>query len=328
VQIHRNDVRFGVHSGQQYVAFGDVLELWQRAEELGFDWASVFDHFRPPLGGPAGPCFEGTTLLAALAARTTRIRCALLVSAVTWRHPAVAAALAATIDHISGGRLEFGVGAAGPDLAYEQYGIPFPDAPARLDLLDEACRVMRSLWTRRSTDFAGTYLRLTGAHLEPKPVQPHLPLIIGGEGERRMLGIVAEHADIWNTLAGDLASYQRRVAALARHCAVRGRDPATIRRSVTFRALLAEDEDEARERKARFLAAVPRDWPVLDEYLVFGTPQQCVEALLPYYSAGVRDFILGARPPIDWQSVELVASQVAPALRTLVGVGGLTTVEG
>jgi alkanesulfonate monooxygenase SsuD/methylene tetrahydromethanopterin reductase-like flavin-dependent oxidoreductase (luciferase family) len=319
VQIHGNGVRFGLHSGQQYTAFGDVLELWQRAEELGFDWASVFDHFRPPMGGPDGPCFEGTTLLAALAARTTRIRCALLVSAVTWRHPTIAAALAATIDNISGGRLEFGVGAAGPDLAYQQYGIPFPQASARLDLLDEACRVMRSLWTARRTDFSGTHLKLTRAYLEPKPVQAHLPLIIGGEGKRRMLGIIAEHADIWNTLAGDPARYQRKVDALARHCAARGRDPGTIRRSVTFRAMLAEDEDEALERAARFRASVPSNWPDLDEYLVFGTPQQCVESLLPFYSAGVRDFILGARPPIDWQTVELVASQVAPALRARVG---------
>lgn len=308
-------IRFGLHSGQQYITFDDLLIVWQRAEELGYDWVSLFDHFRPPLGGPDGPCFEGTTLLAGLAARTSRIRCAMLVSAVTWRHPAIAAAIAATIDHVSGGRLEFGMGAAGPDLAYEQYGIPFPRAGVRLDMLDEACRIVRGLWDDDRTSFSGTHFQLTDAQLCPKPVQAHLPLVIGGEGERRMLRIVATHADIWNTLAGDPVSYRRKVDALTRHCAAVGRDPATIRRSVTFRALLGSDLRSARRRQAELLSRVPADWPVLSEYLTFGTPEQCVADLKPYVDLGVRDFLLGARPPVDWQTVELVAREVAPALR-------------
>ncbi|MBI0378298.1 LLM class flavin-dependent oxidoreductase, partial [Streptomyces albiflaviniger] len=198
MRIHGDAVRVGVHSGQQYPAFAEALELWQTAEELGYDWGSLFDHFRPPMGGPAGPCFEGMSLLAALAARTSRIRCAVLVSAVTWRHPALAAATAATIDHVSDGRLEFGMGAAGADLAYDQYGIDFPGAGTRLDMLDEACQVLRALWTGGPATFAGKHFRLEEARLAPRPLQRRLPLVIGGEGERRMLRIVAEHADIWN----------------------------------------------------------------------------------------------------------------------------------
>jgi alkanesulfonate monooxygenase SsuD/methylene tetrahydromethanopterin reductase-like flavin-dependent oxidoreductase (luciferase family) len=305
-----------VHSGQQYADFDVCLDLWQRAEALGYDWVSLFDHFRPPMGGPGGPCFEGTTLLAALAARTTRIRCAMLVSAVTWRHPAVAAAVAATLDHISQGRLEFGVGAAGADLGYEQFGIPFPSAGDRLDMLDESCRILRSLWTNERTDFSGKHFTLTGAHLAPKPVQTRLPLVIGGEGKRRMLRIVAEHADVWNTLAGDPTSYRGLLDALRGHCDVVGRDIADIRKSVTFRALLAPTEEGVADSLEALRRTLPADSPAWPEYLVFGTPQQCVEQLRPYLELGVRDFVLGARPPVDWQSVELFAREVVPALRS------------
>ncbi|WP_405411856.1 LLM class flavin-dependent oxidoreductase [Streptomyces decoyicus] len=315
MQIHGDGVRVGVHSGQQYTTFAEALGLWQRAEELGYDWVSLFDHFRPPLGGPSGPCFEGMSLLSALAARTSRIRCAVLVSAVTWRHPALAAAIAATIDHVSDGRLEFGMGAAGEDLAYGQYGIPFPGAGTRLDMLDEACRVVRGLWTGGAVTFEGKHFQLRDAHLEPRPLQSRLPMVIGGEGERRMLRIVAEHADIWNTLAGTPDGYRRKLTKLAEHATVVGRDPGTIRKSVTFRAVLAETEQEALERKEQLLRRLGADSPVWPEYLVFGTPEQCVERLRPYLDLGVRDFLLGARPPVDEQTLDLFARQVAPVLR-------------
>ncbi|MEO3871122.1 LLM class flavin-dependent oxidoreductase [Nonomuraea sp. B12E4] len=308
-------LRFGVHSGQQYSTFGDCLELWQRAEELGFDWVSVFDHYRPPLGGPDGPCFDGPALLAALAARTSRVRCAILVSAVTWRHPATAAAIAATIDHVSAGRLEFGLGAAGPDLAYEQYGLPFPDAGVRLDMLEEACQVMRGLWGGGPVTFHGEHYRLTGACLRPRPLQERLPLVIGGGGERRTLRVAARHADVWNTLAGDLAGYRRKAELLARYCAEEGRRPAEIRQSVTFRAVLAPTEADVARRRAERLALLPADSPDLAEYLTFGTPEQCVEDLLGYAGLGVRDFLLGCRPPLDWETIELFATRVVPAVR-------------
>jgi alkanesulfonate monooxygenase SsuD/methylene tetrahydromethanopterin reductase-like flavin-dependent oxidoreductase (luciferase family) len=307
-------LRFGVHSGQQYQSFADCLELWRRAEDGGFDWVSVFDHYRPPLGGPDGPCMDGPTLLAALAARTSRVRCGLLVSAVTWRHPALAASIAATIDQVSGGRLEFGLGAAGPDLGYEQFGVGFPDVRTRMDMLEESCRVVRSLWTQERTDFTGRHFRLTGACLEPKPVQPHLPLVIGGSGEKRLLGIVARHADIWNTSLCAPPDYRRKLGVLAGHCATANRNPADIGLSITFRAVLAGDERKAERRRAeRLSVATPA--ADLGEYLTFGTPDQCVADLLPYVRLGVRDFLLGCRPPLDWETMELFATEVIPALR-------------
>jgi F420-dependent oxidoreductase-like protein len=315
VQIHGDRIRVGLHSGQQYATFVECLGVWQRAEALGYDWVSIFDHFRPPLGGRDGPCLEGTTLLAALATATSRVRCGFMVSPVTWRHPAITAAAAATIDQISGGRLEFGLGAGGGDLGYEQYGIPFPDARQRLAMLDETCRILRGLWTRETTTFTGRHYRLTEAHLEPKPVQERLPLVIGGEGERRMLRIVAEHADIWNTLAGTPDIYRRKLDALARLCHAADRDPADIRRSVTFRAVLDDTGHGAEARAREIFGRLPADSPDHREYLVVGTPEDCVDRLAAYMDLGVGDFLLGARPPVDWHTVELFAQKVAPALR-------------
>ncbi|MEU9202803.1 TIGR03560 family F420-dependent LLM class oxidoreductase [Streptomyces sp. NPDC048332] len=308
-------IRVGVHSGQQYANFDECLELWTQAEELGYDWVSLFDHQRPPLGGPDGPCFDGPTLLAALAARTRRIRCGMLVSAVTWRHPAMAASIAATLDHVSGGRLEFGVGAGGADLAYDQYGLPFPRTGDRLDMLDEACEIMRGLWTRDRVDYEGEHYRLTGAALAPKPVQERLPLVIGGGGEKRTLRTVARHADVWNTLVTDIDTYRHKKDVLRGYCEEIGRNPDEIRMSMTFRVVLGEDETRAEERRRERMALLPAGSLDVGEYLAFGTAEQCVEALLPYVRLGVGDFLLGLRPPVDRETMRIFAERVAPALR-------------
>ena len=192
-----------------------------------------------------------------MAERTSRVRCGMLVLGVTYRHPAVVANIAATIDHLSGGRLELGMGAAWFELEHEQYGIPFPRIGARMDMLDEACRIMRSLWTQETTTFEGKHFQLKDARLEPKPVQERLPLVIGGAGERRTLRIVAEHADIWHTGLGGVEPYRHKLDVLAGHCADVGRDPADVRKSLTFRAVLADDERAAQERMTELFGGPP-----------------------------------------------------------------------
>jgi F420-dependent oxidoreductase-like protein len=316
MQIFGNDIRFGVHSGPQDTTFDDYRDLWLRSEELGYDWVSDFDHFLPIHADPAGPQFEGLTLLSAMAAHTSRVRCGMLVLGVTYRHPAVVANMAATIDHVSGGRLELGMGAAWFESEHDQYGIPFPRIGVRMDMLDEACRIMRSLCTQETTTFEGRHYRLKDARMEPKPVQKHLPLVIGGAGERRTLRIVAEHGDIWNTFYGDLDGYRHKLNVLARHCADVGRDPADVRKSLTFRAVLDENEREARQR-ARALHGDPPP-ERLQEMMIVGTPEQCSERLGPYAELGVGDFLLGALTPIDPQTIELVAGSVAPAVKAAV----------
>ena len=316
MQIFGDVIRFGVHSGPQNTSFEDYRDLWLRAEELGYEWVSDFDHFLPIHSDPAGRQFEGTTLLAAMAAHTERVRCGVLVLGVTYRHPAVVANIAATIDHVSGGRLELGMGAAWFELEHDQYGIPFPRIGVRMDMLDEACRIMRSLWSRETTTFEGRHYRLKDARLEPKPLQEHLPLVIGGSGERRTLRIVAEHGDIWNTFYGDLDHYRHLLDVLAGHCADVGRDAADVRKSLTFRAVLDEDERAARERASELYGdPLPER---LSKMMVVGTPEQCAERLRPYAELGVGDFLLGQLAPVDARTIELVAEQVAPALRSAV----------
>jgi F420-dependent oxidoreductase-like protein len=314
--IFGHDIRFGVHSGQQNTSFDDYRDLWVRCEELGYDWVSDFDHFLPIRSDPSGPQFEGTTLLAAMAAHTSRVRCGMLVLGVTYRHPAVVANIAATIDHISGGRLEFGMGAAWFELEHDQYGIPFPRIGVRMDMLDEACRILRSLWTQETTTFEGRHFRLKDARMEPKPVQEHLPLVIGGAGERRTLRIVAEHGDIWNMMLGDEDAYRHKLEVLAEHCADVGRDPADVRKSLTFRAVLDEDEQAAHERVRAIFGGPPPE-PVRKMTIV-GTPEQCAERLGRYADLGVGDFLLGSMAPFDWQTIELVAGSVAPAVKAAV----------
>jgi F420-dependent oxidoreductase-like protein len=308
-------LRFGIHAGQQHATFADYLELWRLAEEAGLDWASTFDHFLPIQSDPTGPCFEGLSLLAAMAAHTTRLRCGIIVTGVTYRYPAVVAKIATTIDHISGGRMELGLGAAWYEDEHRQYGIPFPPIGERMDMLDDACRIVRALWTEPRATVEGKRLGVHDALAEPKPLQDPMPLWIGGSGERRTLRIVAEHATGWNTFFGDVAEYRHKLEVLGRHCADVGRDPAEIRKQVVLRAILGETEaeasDRARERAHHSGVAVER----LTDGMIVGTPDQCAARLEDHRRLGVADFLLLARPPADRRTIELYAGAVAPALR-------------
>lgn len=315
MQIFEGQIRFGIHSGQQHATLADYLNLWRRAEDLGFDWASVFDHFLPIFSDPEGPCFDGLTLLSAMAAHTSRIRCGVLVVGVTYRHPAVLANIATTIDHVSGGRLELGVGGAWYELEHSQYGIDFPPVGRRIRMLGEALKILRSMWTDHRTTFEGRYYSLMDALCEPKPVQqPHPPLWVGGQGEKLTLRVVAESADGWNTFFMPLDDYRRKLDALASHCEAVGRDPADIRKSLVVQAYVREDEAELAKGAERMASRFGAD---AAQRAVVGTPEQCVSKLLPYVEAGVGDFLVGARPPgTDLESLELVATKVAPLLRS------------
>jgi F420-dependent oxidoreductase-like protein len=315
--MHNEDgrLRFGIHSGQQHTTFEEYVALWRFAEDVGLDWASVFDHFLPIESDPTGPCFEGLTLLAAMAAHTTRLRCGIIVTGVTYRHPAVLANMATTIDHVSGGRMELGIGAAWYEAEHEQYGIPFPRIGVRMDMLDDACRILRALWTQERATVEGRQFSVRDALAEPKPLQDPMPLWIGGSGEKRTLRIVAEHANGWNTFFGDAAEYRHKLDVLAGHCADVGRDPADIRKQVVLRAILADSEEEARERlrEAADRAGVAPEAHA--DGMVVGTPEQCAERLAEHRRMGVGDFLLLARPPADRPTIERFAREVAPAVR-------------
>lgn len=316
MQLFHGQLRFGIHAGQQYASYADYLALWRKAEGLGYDWASVFDHFLPIQANPEGPCFDGPTLLSAMAAHTTRIRCGILVAGNTYRHPAVLANIATTIDHVSGGRLEWGIGAAWYQMEHDEYGIPFHTTGRRIRMLGEAVRVLKSLWTEHRTTFQGRYYTVTDALCEPKPVQkPHMPLWIGGSGEQLTLRVVAESADGWNTFFMPLEGYQRKLDILARHCRDVGRDPGEIRKSLFIETVVGETEAEVREGLQRLASRRNVSVESARQRSIAGTPEQCVEQLLPYVKLGVGDFLIGVWLPADMRALELIAKRVAPAVK-------------
>jgi alkanesulfonate monooxygenase SsuD/methylene tetrahydromethanopterin reductase-like flavin-dependent oxidoreductase (luciferase family) len=197
-----------------------------------------------------------------------------------------------------------------------------------MNMLDETCTILRSLWSGERTTFNGRHFNLRDALMAPPPVQDRLPLIIGGTGERRTLRIAARHADVWNCHTSSEDGYRHKLEVLARHCAAIGRDPASIRKSLSFRAVLAQDQDAARARadarleetRRRAREQLSEDHVELVRRMTFvGTPEQMVERRRPYAALGARDFLLNCTPPLDWDTIQLVARAVAPALRgTLV----------
>ena len=228
-------LRFGLKLSQN-ATIDTLTTIWGIADDSGFDHCWNMDHFASLGGDDTLDIFEAWTLLAGMAARTTRTRVGCSVTGNTYRHPAVLAKAAVTVDHLSGGRLEFGIGAGWAENEHTMLGLPFGTARDRADWLEEALPIIRSLWTEPRTTFTGKHYLLTEAVAEPKPVQtPHPPIWIGGVGRRRTLRMAAEHAAVWNAPGGSPEEVAELSAVLDGHCADVGRDPAEIRRSVQIR---------------------------------------------------------------------------------------------
>ncbi|HEX3177725.1 MAG TPA: LLM class F420-dependent oxidoreductase [Methylomirabilota bacterium] len=237
-------MRFAIFTGLGLTTWDAVRDLWVHADKAGWDAACVTDHFMPNTPDKVGDVMECWTTLAALAPLTSRLRIGTIVAGNTYRHPAVLAKMAAQVDIISGGRLICGLGAAWQQNEHEAYGIPFYTVPERLARLDEACQVLKALWTQDRSNFKGRYYQLTDAPLSPKPVQrPHPELMIGGGGEKVTLKIVARHADHWNVWGGPEV-LARKGALLDGYCKAAGRDPKSITRSANMALLFSEDRAE------------------------------------------------------------------------------------
>lgn len=264
--------------------FPEVLESALEAERLGFDAVYLADHFMPQSAPIDEPRLEAWTTLGALAARTTRVRLGVLVTGNTYRHPAILAKMAATTDRISNGRLVLGLGAGWQANEHAAYGISLPEVPELLGRLEEACQVVRTLLDNDWSDFDGRWYHLEKAPCEPKPVQAHLPLLLGVAGEKVAMGIAARHADIWNYW-GTPADMAHKLQVLDAHCERAGRDPTTLERSAQALVLVARDEKDAKA-----LRATRSRQPAL-----VGTTNQLSEALLEYGRLGVDEFILPDR---------------------------------
>jgi F420-dependent oxidoreductase-like protein len=238
-------LRFGLKFSQN-ATIDQLRDCWRLADDAGFDSCWVMDHFATLGPRDDGPIFETWTMLAAMAQLTTRTRIGCAVVGNTYRHPGVLAKMAVTVDHLSGGRLEFGIGAGWAENEHTMLGLEFGTKNDRADRLEEGVQIIRSLWTQPRTTFEGRHYRLQDAVAEPKPVQqPYPPIWVGGSGPRRTLRIAAQYADVWNAAGGSPQDVAASSAILDQHCADVGRDPGQIRRSVQFR-VGADDLDRVR----------------------------------------------------------------------------------
>lgn len=299
--------------------FEHMQHVCRVAEAAGWDGIWAPDHFMPPpegypmkTGYPDGQpeladVNESWMLLAGLAATVPRVRLGHLVAGNTYRHPAVTAKMAATIDRISGGRFVLGLGAAWQENEHRRYGIPYGTVRERADRLEEACEIITGMFANKRTDFAGRHYQLDGAPLAPKPVGP-LPLMIGGAGERRTIPTTARFADEWNTWGGPDKLISK-MAVLDRACEAIGRDPATVERSAALLMGLRDDAATPAEQARGLAASHP---------LLVGTVSQIGETLADYNAAGVDEIII---PDFNWTAEETpdllqrIATEIIPAFR-------------
>ena len=259
--------------------------VWKIADDGAFDGLWCFDHLLALGPDPSQPIFEGWTMLAAMAEATKRVRIGLMVAGSLYRHPGMHAKIGVTIDHLSNGRLEFGIGAAWNEPEFVELGIDFPPVGERLGRFGEAVRVIKRLWTKERTNFKGKYFTITDAIAEPKPVQkPYPPIWIGGSGPQRTLKIVARHGDVWNSNSGELEKTVALSKILDEHCKTVGRDPNAVRRSVQFR-----------------LTTVDESLKVAETYLKAGFTEQIV--------------MLAGPDPV--RGAELAATELLPRMREL-----------
>ena len=297
--------------------FEHMQHVCRVAEAAGWDGIWAPDHFMPPpegypmkTGYPDGQpeladVNEAWVLMAALAATVPRVRLGHLVLGNTYRHPSVTAKMAATVDRISGGRFVLGLGAAWQENEHRRYGIAYGTARERADRLDEACEIITGLFANKRTDFAGRYYQLDGAPLAPKPVG-HLPLMIGGGGERRTIPTTARFADEWNTWGGP-EKLIGKMAVLDRACEAIGRDPAAVQRSAALLVALRDTAATPAERAQGLAHPHP---------LLVGTSEQITETLAEYQAAGVDeviipDFNMGAEETPE--ILQRIATEIIPA---------------
>ena len=250
-------MRFGIKTAPQHTSWGDMLDVWRTADEVElFETAWNFDHFYPLQGDKNGPCLEAWVTLSALAQATSRIRIGCMVNGVPYRHPALVANMAASLDIVSGGRLELGLGAGWNEQETKAYGIDLLPMGQRMDRFEEAVQVIDSLLVHEITTFQGKYFQLEQARCEPKgPQQPRPPIVIGGGGEKRTLRIAARFAQHWNLPFATPEVFHKKNEILLAHCEAVGRDASLIMRSVQIESTADQDPAEVADSAAALFAA-------------------------------------------------------------------------
>jgi F420-dependent oxidoreductase-like protein len=304
-------IHFGIQTPIEGATFAALARHWQTAERVGYDTVWLDDHFYGVVTPPSDNSLECWTLMAALARETSTLRFGTLVVCNNYRHPPLLAKMTASLDHISNGRLEFGLGAGWYEQEYRGYGYDFPPIGTRLAQLDEALQVCKLMWTDERASFTGRHYRVADAWCNPKPLQkPYPPIMIGGGGEKVLLRIVATHADRWN-FGGSVADFRRKVAILDAHCRAVGRDPTAIERTWFGNILIEPNEERLQQRLAK-RAARGGAYPL---QAIVGTPAAVIARINEYVALGVTHFIAMFGRVENLGATELFAREVIPAFR-------------
>ena len=318
-----NGLKLGAILWNQYTDWPTFLQAGIRADRLGFDSLWTWDHLYPIVGSHEGPIFEGYLTLAAWAQATERIRVGLMVGANPFRNPALVAKMVTTLDHISSGRAYLGIGAAWFETEHRAFGLDFGESPGeRLRWLREALPVIRGMLHGERPSADGRRYHVQDVRNDPPPIQQHLPLLVGGGGEKVTLRLVARYADA-NNVGGGFESVQRKEAILRRHCEEVGRDHSEIERTANIGPIIIRDSRNEAERVLQRIyernggATKWSGRPASAQPL--GPPETIAEIVAPYLELGYRHLIFGFPAPYDEESMARLAQEVRPRL-----VGGVT----
>jgi F420-dependent oxidoreductase-like protein len=293
--------------------FGKLVDIATTAEQAGFTSVTLMDHYHqiPPIGPPQNWMFEGNTMLAAIAARTTTIAVGLLVSGVTYRNPAQHAKVTTTLDVISGGRAFHGIGAGWFEEEHRAYGYGFPPLKERFERLEDHLRIVRAMFTEEQATVAGDHHSVTGAYNNPKPLRGDIPILIGGSGERKTLRMVAQYADGCN-LFGDPERARHLLGVLEGHCENAGRDMGEITKTSMATILIADSDDGVRAKlDAMRAAGFPEERIAAT---VAGTPEQIAEHARAYLDVGIEGLTFSMPDVHDPEAVALAGATLAPLL--------------
>ncbi|MGH7860367.1 MAG: LLM class flavin-dependent oxidoreductase [Candidatus Binatia bacterium] len=306
-------VRFGVTLPQIKRSWEETRAAAIELESLGFDSLWLNDHlYGVPM--PQIPILEGWTTLSAVGAITSRAELGLLVSPPGFRNPALHAKMAATLDQITQGRVIMGLGAGWFAMEFEGYGFPFPPVPDRLEQLEEAVRIMKMMWAGESPSFGGKHFRTEAVVCEPRPVRLP-PILIGGGGEKRLLRIAAEHADIWNNLAVNQGQLGHKMEVLKRHCGEVGRDFGSIAVSQQTLVVLGENEKDGHEKVRKAAQIYGGHLGDIENHGIWGGPDQVIERIDRQARAGVSLFVIEFFGRDVCVPARLFAERVIPAFR-------------
>ncbi len=308
-------LKLGILLWSQAATWPETLDAAKRVDRLGYDHLWTWDHLYAIFGDPYQPIFEGWSLLAGWARETERTRLGLLVGANTFRNPGLVAKTAATLDHISDGRAILGIGGAWMEPEHQAHGIDFGSGfGQRLDWLDESVAAMRDLLDGNEvTSAPGGRYTFDGLRQSPPPIQEHMPIMIGGSGEKKTLRTVARYADMWNGM-GPVEKMRHKIDVLRQHCEDVGRDPAQIEFTLGIKATI---RDSAQEAEKVYKAAMEHNRTPLsdvedDDTFWNGTPEQLAEMMGPYFEMGFHTAISEQPAPYDTETLERLIGQVKP----------------